>query len=214
MSSRQWTIRPALHKELRVLAGIQASAASAFATIPDLAESEKRHPPLPIKLLESITVLIAVDGGGMADPDRELETSQAELEVASLVPTGETCQIVGFIALRPLDSAVFVAQVSVCIHHQRKGVGSALLACAVAEAKKSGATLVSLITFTDIPWNDRWYEKMGFTVIPDTEILNQIGPEHAAMLQKSRTHHERPSGRRFSCAVASKILTCNLYSTP
>jgi GNAT superfamily N-acetyltransferase len=74
---------------------------------------------------------------------------------------------VGFAAVRELDGAVYLEQISVHADHVRKGVGGRLLKEVLARAAEAGAPGVSLLTFRDVPWNGPWYAKHGFHVLPE-----------------------------------------------
>lgn len=106
----------------------------------------------------------------------------------------------GFVALRRLDKAIFVAKISVSKDDQRKGVGTALLEHVDAEVKRRGGDVVSLTTFRDVPWNGKWYERTGFVELSDQEVEARLGPEHVAILQKSRENHQRPGWRWMAMA--------------
>ena len=70
----------------------------------------------------------------------------------------------GFAVLELLDGAVHLEQLSVDPAHGRQGVGGALLAAAVDEAREHGADRVTLLTYAAVPWNAPYYARHGWQV--------------------------------------------------
>jgi GNAT superfamily N-acetyltransferase len=68
----------------------------------------------------------------------------------------------GFAVLELLDGGVHLEQLSVHPAAGRRGIGSALLAGAVAAARDAGLDRVSLITYADVPWNAPFYTRRGW----------------------------------------------------
>ncbi|KAK3294432.1 acyl-CoA N-acyltransferase [Chaetomium fimeti] len=169
-------LRPATESDLPLLGTIHQSAISTFAQIPELAAAECSLPPLPLALLQTFEVVIAVedsaDGGATGDPEAAAE------------------RIKGFVALRLLDGVAFIAMICVRATDQRQGVGRELLAHAIAQSETRGFRAISLTTFRDVPWNGKWYRQMGFAEIADKEVETELGPEHMTMLRGSRDKHE------------------------
>jgi GNAT superfamily N-acetyltransferase len=68
----------------------------------------------------------------------------------------------GFAALELLDGAVHLEQLSVHPAHGRQGIGGALLAAVVEQARQHGADRVTLTTYADVPWNGPFYARHGW----------------------------------------------------
>lgn len=191
-------IRRAALSELHLLAAVNQSAVSTFAQIEDLVP-ECSQPPLPLELLETFEVLVAVEHEPISlQIEGNITTNTEASGSKSVVPenygrTGEV--ILGFIALRRLDEAVFIAMIGVREDFQKNGIGTLLLSRAIADAKREGARMMSLTTFADVPWNGPWYRRMGFVELSVEEVEVKLGPEHVAMFQESRGAHERPTWR-------------------
>ncbi|MGY1815647.1 GNAT family N-acetyltransferase [Blastococcus sp. SYSU D00820] len=81
----------------------------------------------------------------------------------------------GFAVLERVDDDVHLEQLSVHPAAARRGLGSALLAAAVAEASAAGARRITLTTYADVPWNAPWYARRGWREDPDP------GPRLAAV---------------------------------
>jgi GNAT superfamily N-acetyltransferase len=70
---------------------------------------------------------------------------------------------VAFVATGDVDGAVHVHQVSVHPSHARQGIGAALI-----EHVTRPGRAVTLTTFRDVPWNQPYYEHLGFRVVTET----------------------------------------------
>ncbi|MDT7790555.1 MAG: hypothetical protein QOF58_8974 [Pseudonocardiales bacterium] len=70
---------------------------------------------------------------------------------------------VAFVATGDVDGAVHVHQVSVHPSHARQGIGAALI-----EHVTRPGRAVTLTTFRDVPWNQPYYERLGFRVVTET----------------------------------------------
>jgi GNAT superfamily N-acetyltransferase len=70
---------------------------------------------------------------------------------------------VAFIAVGDVDGATHVHQVSVHPSHARQGIGAALI-----EHVAGGERAVTLTTFRDVPWNQPYYERLGFRAVAET----------------------------------------------
>lgn len=76
----------------------------------------------------------------------------------------------GFLCAQAQGCALHIYEVSVAEHAQGRGIGKALVQHCCAEAKRRGYTNVTLTTFTTVPWNRPFYEKLGFSVLANTEL--------------------------------------------
>lgn len=77
------------------------------------------------------------------------------------------CEIVGFARLIEVGEFVHLEQLSVRPDRARRGIGRALVAAVLADARERGARAVTLRTFAEVPWNAPFYEGAGFRVVPD-----------------------------------------------
>jgi GNAT superfamily N-acetyltransferase len=77
---------------------------------------------------------------------------------------------VAYLLAEPVDGALHVEQVSVHPRAARRGVGRALLAHAADRAREEGLTSLTLTTFTDVPWNAPYYERLGFRPLPEADL--------------------------------------------
>jgi GNAT superfamily N-acetyltransferase len=107
---------------------------------------------------------------------------------------------VGYATARVVDGAGHLDQLSVLPGHQRRGLGRQLVDHVDRWAAALGLPALTLSTFRHVPWNGPWYERLGFTVVPE----EQLGPglratrrrERRAGLDVSRRQFmRRPTGR-------------------
>ncbi|WP_223198888.1 GNAT family N-acetyltransferase [Solihabitans fulvus] len=87
---------------------------------------------------------------------------------------------VGFAAIGELDGFAHLEEI--CVHPDsgRRGVGSALLAATIADARERGYPALTLTTFRDLPWNAHWYARHGFRVLAERDW----GPQLRAQWQR------------------------------
>jgi predicted N-acetyltransferase YhbS len=97
-------------------------------------------------------------------------------------------QVIGYLMVENVDSAMHIAEVSVSPEYARQRVGQALIDHTAEWAREQGTTALTLTTFRDVPWNAPYYERLGFRVMTPEEI----GPALAAIV---RTESQREWGR-------------------
>ncbi|MGY1773229.1 GNAT family N-acetyltransferase [Blastococcus sp. SYSU D00813] len=105
----------------------------------------------------------------------------------------------GFAVLGRRDGDVHLEQLSVHPDAGRRGLGGALLAAAVEEARAAGAERVTLTTYADVPWNGPWYARHGFAETTD------VGPELAAVVREELAAGLDRHGRRVVMARAATV---------
>ncbi|MFI8890075.1 GNAT family N-acetyltransferase [Streptomyces paradoxus] len=77
---------------------------------------------------------------------------------------------VAYLLAESVDGALHIEQVSVHPRAARRGVGRALLAHAADRAREEGLTDLTLTTFTEVPWNAPYYERLGFRPLPEADL--------------------------------------------
>jgi GNAT superfamily N-acetyltransferase len=78
--------------------------------------------------------------------------------------------LAGFAACEACDDTLHLHELSVHRDAQGHGLGRALIAAAVAEARRRGLRAVTLTTFREIPWNAPFYERVGFAQIVGADL--------------------------------------------
>jgi GNAT superfamily N-acetyltransferase len=148
-------IRPARAREAPVLAELERAAGEPFRRI-GMAAIADDEPPAPATL------------AGQADRG------------AAWVWAGPDDVPLAYLLLDVVDGRTHVEQVSVHPSAARRGLGRALLDVAVARARARGDDRVTLTTFTEVPWNMPYYQRLGFVVLLEADQ----GPE----LRRLRAH--------------------------
>jgi GNAT superfamily N-acetyltransferase len=153
--SERWRIRPGEADDVRRLQAIEIAAGQLFIGVgmPEIAADG----PYPTALL----LECIADG---------------RLWSAEVAAEGHP-RVVGYAFAEVVDGAAHLGQVSVDPAFGRRGVGRGLVRAVAAWALHGGLVDVTLTTFRAIPWNAPLYERLGFAVIPESEI----GPGMAAV---------------------------------
>ncbi|HET9149944.1 MAG TPA: GNAT family N-acetyltransferase, partial [Alphaproteobacteria bacterium] len=74
--------------------------------------------------------------------------------------------VAGFIAAAPLGQALHIHVLAVHHHHQRQGIGTALLAATRIAAAEQGFGEMTLTTFANVSFNAPFYARLGFRIEP------------------------------------------------
>lgn len=96
--------------------------------------------------------------------------------------------LLGFMTLGFVDDAPYLDQISVHPRAMRRGVGAALMQRAFTW---SGERPLWLTTYSHLPWNQPYYERHGFTLVPE----HDCGPELKRILELQRTALPDPERR-------------------
>ncbi|KAA1177981.1 GNAT family N-acetyltransferase [Rhizobium tropici] len=146
-----WTIRSARADELHLLADIEMDA---FWALHEAGAVACEPTSLPLEILQQSLseqlLFVAVDG--MDQP-------------------------FGFMAGLLKDCSVYIAEIDVIRHWQKKGVGRRLIEAAIAAARAQGAAGVTLTTDREVVFNAPFYASIGFRILDDEErpvVLTQI----------------------------------------
>ena len=129
-------IRPAQPADLFVLQSIEDDAGRAF---------------------EAVGYGDILDGPGRSPAD----AARAMDEAILLIAEGDDGPI-GFAMVWLVDARPHLAELSVCLDEQGRGIGRELVSAAEAWARATGHTDMTLTTFVFVPWNAPWYARLGF----------------------------------------------------
>jgi GNAT superfamily N-acetyltransferase len=77
---------------------------------------------------------------------------------------------VGFAMVLAKDKSAMLAELDVDPEHQRKGLGRNLVQTVINWAREKGYDHLTLTTFSNVPWNAPFYEKMGFRRLLRAEL--------------------------------------------
>jgi GNAT superfamily N-acetyltransferase len=94
--------------------------------------------------------------------------------------------VVAFALAQRLAGSLHLAELSVLPSHGRRGLGAALVQRVAGAAGELGCSRLTLSTFTRVPWNGPFYERLGFRTIAaadlEPELLSVRRAEAAAGL--------------------------------
>src|SRR5262245_61652966 len=98
---------------------------------------------------------------------------------------------VGFAHVELIEPhAAHLEEIDVRPDHGRRGLGTKLVMHVCEWATIAGYEAVSLSTFRDVPWNMPFYARLGFMVVPDSELSSAlrgvVDDEHSRGLDSSR----------------------------
>ena len=83
-------------------------------------------------------------------------------------------KIVGFALAMELDNEGHLRELDVLQSHGRQGIGRALVQRVIDWCRFKKYPSLTLTTFSDIPWNRPYYEKLGFMVIPIDSLQGNL----------------------------------------
>ncbi|MFB7878605.1 GNAT family N-acetyltransferase [Nocardia sp. NPDC056064] len=87
---------------------------------------------------------------------------------------------IGYLVLSLVDGQPHIDQVSVDPDHAGLRIGKRLIDHAVTWARARGLRELTLTTFTQVPWNGPYYERLGFAYIPAAEEPPELRAIRAA----------------------------------
>jgi GNAT superfamily N-acetyltransferase len=127
----------------------------------------------------------------LARPDDLPALIDVEIEAGSLFRDVDMAAIadddrdrpVAYLVAEVVDGHAHVEQVSVRPSHARRGLGSALIETLAEWARERGLAALTLTTFSAVPWNAPYYERLRFHVLEEAEIgagLREIRRAEAA----------------------------------
>jgi GNAT superfamily N-acetyltransferase len=130
-------------------------------------------------------------------PDHEFFTAErmrwmrSLISGRTLVALGFSARMLGFACSGVKDGAAYLDQLSVRRQFMRMGIGTALLTATAQRAREDGASALWLTTYNHLSWNRPFYERAGFSVIPES----QCGPEMLEVLAHERRWLPLPEQR-------------------
>jgi N-acetylglutamate synthase-like GNAT family acetyltransferase len=168
------TIREATTADTEALSRVEQAAALAFRSVPGLeriADGAPTSPEANRDLIANGIVLVAQDGG----------------------------DILGFIAGQYEGRECHIAELSVALEAQRRGIGAALMHALEVAARRLHAEALTLTTFRDLAFNEHFYSRLGFERL-DPQALN----ERLRAILRREAERGLPPERR--CAMRKKLL--------
>lgn len=127
--------------------------------------------------------------GETLTPDTELgEAAREGLLWCALDPRGE---IAGYAIAWRLGGDLHLDEIDVHPAHQRRGVGRALIDAVRARAEFAGAARLTLTTFRFVPWNQPWYERLGFVAFAESAMPAALREIYEAEIARGLARERR-----------------------
>ena len=104
------------------------------------------------------------------DPGSVAELAEYQADGRAWVGVDAGDRPVAYLVAKVVDGHAHIEQVSVRPGHARRGRGRALIDTLAAWAAERGLAALTLTTFTEVPWNAPYYERLRFRVLEDAEI--------------------------------------------
>lgn len=163
-------IRPARADEIAALQEIERRAGAPFAEVGMFAVAEDEPPS------QEVLRAFVIEGRAWVWPD-------------------EHDHPIAYLILGLVDGQPHIDQVSVDPAHAGARIGKRLIDHAVRWAKDCGLHEITLTTFTHVPWNGPYYERLGFTYIPAADEPPGLRAIRAAELAHGLDEWPRASMR-------------------
>lgn len=104
---------------------------------------------------------------------------------------------VGFLLGEAMESSLYIAEFSLHLAWQGKGIGRQLVDTVAQWAREQGFTSLTLTTFRHVDWNAPLYQHLGFEILED-------GALPAALRQKRE--EETAHGIAFESRCAMRLM--------
>ncbi len=109
------------------------------------------------------------------EPDTFGEEHRAGIEAGKLwVAVTEAERIVGFALAYEIDREGHLREIDVLPEYGRQGIGRRLIDRVADWCRERGYPTLSLTTFRDVPWNAPYYQKAGFSVVPEVALAGRL----------------------------------------
>jgi GNAT superfamily N-acetyltransferase len=83
-------------------------------------------------------------------------------------------QLTGFVRAVDIDQHLHIEELSVSQAFQGQGIGRALVAVVIEQARAMQLNSVTLTTFRDLPWNAPFYQRMGFVELANVKAERRL----------------------------------------
>jgi len=163
-------IRPLFLDDAPILQRISAEARERYRSIPALAHVADT-PPVALERFEA-------GSGWLAESDGK---------------------ILGYALSKPVDSLLFLDNISTRAQFRGMGVGARLLERVLTETSQDGFDTVAITTFRLPPWNGPWFRRFGFVPIPEAAIGTQL----AAIIKSQGTYLDPDQREALSRRVSA-----------
>ncbi len=127
------------------------------------------------------------------DTVNSIETFREGMELGRLwVAVDADNRPVGFALAMEIDGNAHLEEIDVRPSLQKRGIGRALVQTVYQWAKENRYSTLTLSTFSPVPWNRPFYERLGFETLPESGLT----PGYHRIRE-----HERTSGLNTALRV-------------
>ncbi|KAF2120752.1 acyl-CoA N-acyltransferase [Lophiotrema nucula] len=112
--------------------------------------------------------------------------------VAVLATAGDDKKPVAYVQIDKFENdkalkSVYIHQISVHPSHARRGIGRQLMEFLETESKQQGRfQALDLTTFDEVPWNRKYYQRLGFAVLSEEELARDECKDIRQQLQREK----------------------------
>ena len=82
--------------------------------------------------------------------------------------------VIGFALADVVGGQAHLDELDVLPEYGRRGIGSALVETVCHWARRSGFSTITLTTLRHVPWNAPFYERLGFSIVPDERLTHAL----------------------------------------
>jgi GNAT superfamily N-acetyltransferase len=100
---------------------------------------------------------------------------------------------VGFLVAERVPPALHIWEIAVRLDRQGRGLGTRLIETAIKGAREEGLSEMTLTTFRDVPWNEPFYQRLGFVSLGDGDIGDRL-----AAILSNEAERGLPADRRVA----------------
>jgi GNAT superfamily N-acetyltransferase len=87
---------------------------------------------------------------------------------------------IAFLSAERVEHALHINEISVHEQAMGQGIGRALMLRAVGFARGKGLDSITLTTFRTVPWNEAYYQRLGFITLATEELDERLAEILAA----------------------------------
>ncbi|KUL86887.1 hypothetical protein ZTR_05259 [Talaromyces verruculosus] len=196
-SDTKITIRPAFASDIPYLPAIEQSASEVFKSIPDL-EFIAADAPLSTDILHNFLSSNTLWVATTTEDKSGTDIPVAFLAAECMEPARYNQQDVNDNSSKHL----YIAECSVHSSFQRQGIAGRLLDTVAEYARNQGFDWLTLITFLDVPWNGKFYQRHGFEEIE----VEGMGDEYVEILKEELDQWKGWDPKRWRRGVMARKL--------
>lgn len=142
--------RKAVAEDAEALPAIERSAGSAFLSVPGL------------EWVAQDDVLSA---------EQQLHWIKQQMVWVAEASNG---QLIGFLTAEQFDDEYHIWELAVHQDYQKRGIGRALIAALIEQARHQARAAITLTTFRELPFNEQFYVQLGFQTLPDNQLSARL----------------------------------------